>query len=119
MSVIRSYPKERRLPYYPEKYCGARTNVIMKMWLITLLVCFVIYGIIEHLILPLFWMIRYRNRKSIYGPSGMIGKRFVVKAWNSTRGKVWVDSDFYDSRYQSQRGNRKAIHSLRGKACPR
>ena len=33
--------------------------------------------------------------------------------------KVWVDSEFYDSRYQSQRGNRKAIHSLRGKACPR
>ena len=50
----------------------------MKM-LITLLVCFVIYEIIEHLIHPLFWMIRYRKRKSIYGPSGMIGKRCVVK----------------------------------------
>lgn len=70
----------------------------MKMWLITLLACFVIYGIIEYLILPLFRMIRYRKRKSVYGPSGMIGKRCVVKAWNGTRGKVWVDSEFYDSR---------------------
>ena len=36
----------------------------MKYGLITVLICIVIYEIFEHLILPLFWMIRYRKRKS-------------------------------------------------------
>ena len=88
----------------------------MKTWLITLLVCFVIYEIIEHLILPLFWMIRYRKRKSIYGPSGMIGKRCVVKAWNGTRGKVWVGGELWNAGSKSPLipGDEVLIQDIKG-----
>ena len=58
----------------------------MKEIFITLLVCVVIYEIFEHVILPLFWTIRYRKRKSAYGLSGMIGKKCVVKECKGTRG---------------------------------
>jgi membrane-bound ClpP family serine protease len=69
----------------------------MKEVMITLLVCVVIYEIFEHIILPLFWTIRYRKRKSAYGPSGMIGKICVVKQWEGTRGKVWVGGELWNA----------------------
>ena len=67
----------------------------MKEILITLIVCVVIYEIVEHILLPLFWTIRYRGRKSAYGPSGMIGKKCVVKQWTGNRGKVWVGGELW------------------------
>jgi membrane protein implicated in regulation of membrane protease activity len=69
----------------------------MKEVMITLLVCVVIYEIFEHVVLPLFWTIRYRKRQSAYGPSGMIGKKCVVKQWNGTRGKVWVGGELWNA----------------------
>ena len=69
----------------------------MKDWLIKLLVCLVIYEIIENLILPLIWTIRCRRRNSALSPSGMIGKSCVVKQWNGSRGKVWVGHELWNA----------------------
>ena len=74
----------------------------MKEVMITLLVCVVIYEIFEHVILPLFWTMRYRRRKSAYGPSGMIGKRCVVKQWKGTHGKVSVGWELWNATSESQ-----------------
>ncbi|MGA8017414.1 MAG: hypothetical protein WBV95_02640 [Desulfobacterales bacterium] len=71
----------------------------MKYGLITVLICIVIYEIFEHLILPLFWMILYRKRKSSSGPSGMIGKKCLVKKWDGNSGKVQVGSELDDQEY--------------------
>ena len=73
----------------------------MKEIFITLLVCVAIYEIFEHVILPLFWTIRNRKRKSSYGPSGMIGKKCVVKEWKGTRGKVSVGGELWDATSKS------------------
>ena len=69
----------------------------MKEILITLIVCVVIYEIVEHILLPLFWTVRYRGRKSSYGPSGMIGKKCVVKQWTGNYGKVWVGGELWNA----------------------
>ncbi len=74
---------------------------MMNAWLITLLVCFVVYEIVEHLVLPLFWVIRQRGRQSICGPSGMVGKRCVVKEWHGTGGKVWVAGELWRAGSES------------------
>jgi membrane protein implicated in regulation of membrane protease activity len=73
----------------------------MKEAMITLLVCIFIYEIIEHVLLPLFWTIRYRKRKSAFGPSGMIGKKCVVKEWNGNRGRVWVGGELWNASSDS------------------
>ena len=62
----------------------------MKEILITLIVCVVIYEIVEHILLPFFWTVRYRGRKSAYGPLGMIGEKCVVKQWTGNCGKLWI-----------------------------
>ena len=69
----------------------------MKEILITLIACVIIYEIVEHILLPLFWTVRSIGRKSAYGPSGMIGKRCVVKQWTGNRGKVWVGGEFWNA----------------------
>jgi membrane protein implicated in regulation of membrane protease activity len=74
----------------------------MKSALITILICIVVYEIIEHFILPLFWMIRYRKRKSSAGPSGMIGKKCLVKEWDGNSGKVQVGSELWNAIGQLQ-----------------
>jgi membrane protein implicated in regulation of membrane protease activity len=88
----------------------------MKYGLITLVICLVIYEIFEHLILPLFWMIRYRKRKSAYGPSGMIGKKCMVKQWNGTNGKVWVGGELWNASSQSPLilGDEPVIQGIEG-----
>ena len=73
----------------------------MREVMITLLVCVIIYEIFEHVILPLFWTIRYRNRKSAYGPPGMIGKKCVVKQWKGTHGKVLVGGELWNATSES------------------
>jgi membrane protein implicated in regulation of membrane protease activity len=69
----------------------------MKFSLITILICIIIYEIFEHLILPLIWMIRYRKRESSYGPSGLIGRKCIVKEWNGESGKVQVGSELWNA----------------------
>ena len=88
----------------------------MKAWLITLLVCFVTYEIIEHLILPMIWMIRYRRRKSACGPSAMIGKRCVVKQWSGARGKVWAGGELWNASSESPLipGDEAVIQNIKG-----
>ena len=73
----------------------------MQELMITLLVCVIIYEIFEHVLLPLFWTIRYRKRKSAYGPSGMIGKICVVRQWQGTRGRVWVGGELWNAQSQT------------------
>ena len=73
----------------------------MKEWLLILLVCWAIYEIVEHLIIPVFWLIRYRKRNPAFSPSGMIGKRCIVKQWNGTSGKVWIGTELWNARSKS------------------
>lgn len=88
----------------------------MQSILITLLICFVIYEIFEHLILPLFCMIRYRKRKSSCGPSGMIGKKCLVKKWYGNSGKVQVGSELWNATCQLPLipGDEAVIEGLEG-----
>jgi membrane-bound serine protease (ClpP class) len=72
----------------------------MRSILITLLICFVIYEIFEHLVLPLFCMIRYRKRQSSYDPSDMIGKKCLVKEWCGNSGKVQVGCELWNATGQ-------------------
>lgn len=88
----------------------------MKSGLITILICIVIYEIFEHLILPLFWMIRNRKRKSSYGPSGIIGRKCLVKQWDGESGKVQVGSELWNAIGQSPLipGDEVVVQDLEG-----
>ena len=89
---------------------------MLKNGIVTLLICLIIYEVFEHLIFPLFWMIRNRRRKSAYGPSGMIGKKCVVKQWDGPSGKVCIGSEIWNANSQSTLfpGDEALIQEIKG-----
>jgi membrane-bound serine protease (ClpP class) len=67
----------------------------MKNILITLVIGFVLFELIEHVVFPLFWFIRDRNRKSVCGVTGMFGKVGEIKRWQETEGQVFVNGELW------------------------
>ena len=67
----------------------------MKTVLITLGLIFIAWELIEHLLLPLFWVVRGRRRASVCGPAGMVGKIAYVTRWTDGQGLVRVDGELW------------------------
>jgi len=67
----------------------------MKNILITLVIRFVLFELVEHVVFPLFWFIKDRNRKSVCGVTGMFGKVGEIKQWQETEGQVFVNGELW------------------------
>lgn len=67
----------------------------MKTIIVTLIIVFVIYEIIEHIVVPLLSSGKRRNIKSMSGQAGMIGIVVEVKEWNNTEGQVSVNGELW------------------------
>lgn len=63
--------------------------------IIIVIVCFVVFELIEHVVIPLFWLIFKKRKKSDYGVTGMIGKIVEIKRWNRTEGQVLVNGELW------------------------
>jgi membrane-bound serine protease (ClpP class) len=67
----------------------------VKSVIIAIVVAFIVFEFIEHVVLPLIWFIKNRNKKSKYGVTGMIGKVVEVRQWNKTEGQVLVNGELW------------------------
>jgi len=63
--------------------------------IITIIICFIVFELIEHVFIPLFWFILRGRKKSNYGVVGMIGKVVEIKRWNTTEGQVLVNGELW------------------------
>jgi len=63
--------------------------------ILTLVIGFVLFELIEHLVFPLFWLIKDRNRQSVCGKTGMFGKMGVIEQWQETEGQVFVNGELW------------------------
>ena len=63
--------------------------------IITVIICFVVFELIEHVVIPLFWFIFKGRKKSNYGVTGMIGKVVVIKRWDKTEGQVLINGELW------------------------
>jgi membrane-bound ClpP family serine protease len=63
----------------------------VKSVIIAIVIAFIAFEFIEHVVLPLIWFIKDRNKKSKYGVTSMIGKVVEVRRWNETEGQVLVN----------------------------
>ncbi len=64
---------------------------MIKTIILILVVGFLLFELIEHVVFPLFWFIMRGKRKSVCGVSGMLGKVGAVKQWKKNEGKVFVN----------------------------
>ena len=65
-------------------------NVIM-----TMVIGFIVFEFLEHLVFPLFWSIKNRKKRSVSGVTGMLGKVGKVKQWEKTEGQVFVNGELW------------------------
>ena len=68
---------------------------MMKTIILTLVIGFVFFELVEHVVFPLFWFIKDRKRKSVCGVTGMLGKVGEIKQWRETEGRVFVNGELW------------------------
>jgi membrane-bound ClpP family serine protease len=62
---------------------------------ITIIVCLIAFELIEHVILPFFWLIFQRRKRSACGVEGMIGRVAEIMRWDGTEGKVLIHGELW------------------------
>ncbi|MBW2194577.1 MAG: NfeD family protein [Deltaproteobacteria bacterium] len=68
---------------------------MMKDIIITLIIGFIVFELIEHVVFPLFWAVKNRKKRSVCGAEGMFGKVVEIRQWNKTEGQVFVDGELW------------------------
>jgi membrane-bound serine protease (ClpP class) len=68
---------------------------MMKTIILTLVIGFVLFELVEHVVFPLFWFIKHRKRKSVCGVTGMLGKVGEIKQWQEIEGQVFVNGELW------------------------
>ena len=89
---------------------------MLKTVIITIVICFIVFELIEHVVLPLIWFIKDRNKKSNYGVTGMIGKVVEIKTWDKTEGRVLVNGELWRaiSEFPLPQGSKAVILDIEG-----
>ena len=84
--------------------------------ILTLVIGFFLFELIEHIVFPLFWFIKERKRRSVCGVSGMSGKVGEVKQWKKDEGKVFVNGELWQavSEVPLLPGDRVVIQKVEG-----
>ena len=84
--------------------------------IITIIICFVVFELIEHVFIPLFWFILRGRKKSNYGVPGMIGKVVEIKRWNKSEGRVLVNGVLWNAVCEMplQEGSKAVILDIEG-----
>jgi membrane-bound ClpP family serine protease len=63
--------------------------------IIIIIIFFIVFELIEHVFIPLFWFILKGKKKSNYGVMAMIGKVVEIKRWDKTEGQVLVNGELW------------------------
>jgi len=87
------------------------TNII-----IIIIIGFVLFELIEHVILPLIWYIIVRKRKPLCGIESMVGKEVMVQKWQKNSGWVYLNGELWKASGDDHLspGDRAVIEKVEG-----
>jgi len=88
----------------------------MKSVIITFVIAFLVFEFIEHVVFPLIWFIKDRDKRSNYGVTGMIGKVVEIKRWDKTEGQVLINGELWNAvcEISLQEGSKAVILDIEG-----
>lgn len=77
---------------------------------------YLLFEFVEHVILPLVWLLIRKSRRSPTGESGMIGQVAEVKEWAGNKGKVFVHGELWqaESNVLLKPGDKAHVLSIEG-----
>ena len=67
----------------------------MENLIIFLIIAFIVFELVEHVIFPLVGLFIQRKKKSAYGPTNLLGKTGEVKKWEKNEGYVFVNGELW------------------------
>lgn len=81
-----------------------------------ILIIFVLFELIEHVLFPLVWSIIVRNKKPLTGIESMVGKEAKVVKWQDTNGMVFINGELWKatSDYPLLPGDKATIEKVDG-----
>ena len=84
--------------------------------IITLVIGFIVFEFIEHVVFPLFWSVKNRKKRSVCGVTGMLGNVAKVKQWEKTEGQVFINGELWRavSDVPLSPGDRAVIQHMEG-----
>jgi membrane-bound serine protease (ClpP class) len=88
----------------------------MKNVILILVIGFIVFELIEHVLFPLFWSIKNRRKRSACGSTGMLGKVAEVRQWQTSEGQVVVKGELWKaiSDVPLSTGDRVIIQNVEG-----
>ena len=84
--------------------------------LIALLVAWLVFEFLEHVLIPLFGLIKNRGKHPQFGVPGMIGKIVDVRQWDKTKGQVLINGEFWKGECETPLavGSKAIIDDING-----
>jgi membrane-bound serine protease (ClpP class) len=60
-----------------------------------IILLYFLFEIVEHLVIPVVWLILKKKRKHVTGAQGLIGEVGEIKEWSGTEGKIFVHGSIW------------------------
>lgn len=88
----------------------------MKNTIIIIIIGILTFEFIEHVVFPLIWYIKDRKKRSVCGPTGMLGKVGEIRYWQESEGQIFVNGELWRavSRFPMSVGDRAVIQKVNG-----
>jgi membrane-bound serine protease (ClpP class) len=86
----------------------------VKNFIIILAIGVLLFEVVEHVVFPLVWFIKDRNRRSVCGATGMLEKVGEVRYWQESAGQVFVNGELWRavSEFPLSAGDRVVVKKV-------
>lgn len=80
---------------------ASRESSMLKTVVITLVISFIVFEILEHVVVPLVWIILRRKKPTVSGSGALLGQVVEVRQWENTEGRVFVRGELWKAASES------------------
>ena len=88
----------------------------MEQLIIALIIAFIAFEFVEHVLIPLVGLFMQKKKKSAYGPTNLLGRTAEVKKWEKNEGYVFVNGELWKavSDYPFSPGDKVLVQKVEG-----
>jgi len=89
--------------------------MILKI-LLLIFIAYLLFEFIEHIGIPLLWIILKKKKRPLTGPPGLIGEVGEVKEWSNAEGRIFVHGELWEATSEEplSPGEKAVIQDVRG-----
>ena len=84
--------------------------------IVVLIIAFVVFEFLEHVVFPLIWVLLQRRKKPVTGPAALVGRIAEVIEWRQREGYVFVNGEQWKATSEKPlaRGDQVVIEKVEG-----